>query len=311
MFATIKSMKEREIQFSSTQDGVDLKGTIAIPDGAVKGHVLLISGSGKLDRDETMPADRTVTGKPEKLFKQISNSLVQEGFATFRYDKRGVLGLTGNVDRKIWASADRTHLVSDAVDAAKLFCKQQQIQPKELIILGHSEGTIIGVECAIALGSKIKGLILLGAIARSFRELIEYQITESPHRPEENKAATQGDVDSAISDILGSQDIFHPDDDKPMSYYREMLSAPANAQRIKQVLAPIAIFQGKKDFLTPVDEIEKFKQADVIVHTARIYDDLGHAFSKELNGKPTLGPIEEYVLQDIVATITSFSKLYQ
>ena len=107
----------------------------------------------------------------------------------------------------------------------------------------------------------MKGLILLGAVARSFRELIEYQLVSSPERP---------------------------DDDKPIAYHRQMLAAPANSERIAQVSAPVAIFQGRNDFVTPADEIERFKKDGLSIHTAHVYDGLGHAISPDLNGKPTL-----------------------
>lgn len=304
-------MVESKFQFSSSLDGLTLNGTIATPSigGALnRGHVLLLGGSGKIDRDETIPAEHTLTEKPEKLFKQISDALVLEGFTTFRYDKRGIRGSTGDIDRSLWATADRVHLISDAVDASLCFCKNQGIEPSELTILGHSEGTIIGVECAIRLGSKVKGLILLGAVARSFRELIEYQLVSSPERPDENRNATLEDVESEISKILNTQDIFHPDDDKPFAYHRQMLAAPANSERIVLVSAPVAIFQGRNDFITPADEIERFRKDGLTVHTAHVYDGLGHAFSADLNGRPTLGPIESYVLNDIVAVATAFTE---
>ena len=35
-----RSMNEREFQFSSSIDGVELNGTIALPTGSIKGQVL-------------------------------------------------------------------------------------------------------------------------------------------------------------------------------------------------------------------------------------------------------------------------------
>lgn len=301
-------MPEFEIKFQSSLDEVQLTGTLATPDIPARGSVLLIGGSGKIDRDETMPATNTASGKTEKLFKQVSDTLLQRGFRTFRYDKRGVLGSSGAVDRAIWATADRNHLISDAVDAARLFCNLQKFLPADLILLGHSEGTVIAVESAIRLGARVKGLILLGAIARSFKDLVRYQILESADRPVENLSASEDDVNRILEEIVDSKEVFHPDDDKPISYYRQMLEAEANHERIKLLNTKIAVFQGRLDYLTPVDELEKFRSAGVQLTISKVYDDLGHAFSKVVNDQSTLGPIEDHVLQDIADAASLLSE---
>lgn len=45
----------QDIQFSSSLDGVLLHGTLTLTPGPVKGVVLMIGGSGKTDRDESVP----------------------------------------------------------------------------------------------------------------------------------------------------------------------------------------------------------------------------------------------------------------
>ena len=148
---------ERQIAFKSSLDEVVLHGTMTSPVEA-KGAVLMIVGSGKADRDETVPGSMTLSGKTEKLFTQLSDAMVTAGYATFRYDKRGVLDENGKVDSEIWKAADREHLIADAVDAAKVLSHETNTSMKDLVILGHSEGTIISVEAAIALGGSVKAL---------------------------------------------------------------------------------------------------------------------------------------------------------
>lgn len=121
---------EYEAVFKSSIDGINLRGTLSMDSAPCRAPVLLITGSGKVDRDETTEADRTYSGKQEKLFKQISDKLVSTGFCTFRYDKRGVLDDKGNIDSTIWLSADRSHLISDAVDASKFLLKKPNLNQK-------------------------------------------------------------------------------------------------------------------------------------------------------------------------------------
>jgi hypothetical protein len=153
-------VNSNHVQIVSSLDGTALNGTLEKPLSVPRAPVLMLTGSGKTDRDETTPADLTFSGKQEKLFLQIANALSESGHPTLRYDKRGVLDDTGRVDRQIWKTADREHLIQDAIDAAKFLLQHTGSQHSDLIILGHSEGTILAVEAAIALGGHVKGHLL-------------------------------------------------------------------------------------------------------------------------------------------------------
>jgi alpha-beta hydrolase superfamily lysophospholipase len=129
-------------------------------------------GTGCADMDETVPAKLTTNNKEARLFQQIANELSAQGFAVFRYNKRGVIS-TKNGPRfnyKIWNRLSRDDLIEDGICAAQKLLALTNFKKKDLIILGHSEGTIIGTEVAIHLGGKIKSLILLGVVSRSMKE---------------------------------------------------------------------------------------------------------------------------------------------
>lgn len=297
-------MNSSQVQFSSSLDEIVLHGTLQRGTGATRSPVLMLTGSGKTDRDETTYADRTFSGKPEKLFKQIADALSECGHPTLRYDKRGVLDEKGTVDREVWKTADREHLIQDAVDAAKSLLQHTGSRPEDLVILGHSEGTILAVETAIALGGKVKGLILMGAQARSMKDMLHYQIVES-RTPRSSGTGPQGNPEleykKALEMIATSREEFAPDD-KPMNWYRQYLAAPANAERLLKIQAKVAVFQGKIDPQTPIGELELFAKAGSRDIKIFEYENLGHGFSPDLEGKPTLGPIDSIVLRDICLT---------
>lgn len=294
-----------EMSFSSSIDGVELTGTISNLKDGHRCPVLMIGGSGKTDRDETVPPMLTYSGKTEKLFGQISDQLTQSGFITFRYDKRGVVDNEGNVDLEVWKTADREHLISDGFDAAKLLLDLTKTAPDSLIILGHSEGTIIATEVAIKLGGKVKGLMLLGAQARSMKDMLYYQIVES-RSAAGSKQDREVEFSNALKSIAETKDTFAPDG-KPINWYRQFLAAPANENRIRAVSGNIAVFQGTVDPQTPLEEVERFKIArpDVLKHT---YSGLGHGFSPDKDGHPTLGPVDRKVLEDISTVAISFCR---
>jgi pimeloyl-ACP methyl ester carboxylesterase len=294
-----------ETSFSSSIDGVKLTGTISNLKDGHRCPVLMIGGSGKTDRDETVPPMLTFSGKTEKLFEQISNKLTQSGFITFRYEKRGVIDSDGNVDLEVWKTADREHLISDAFDAAKLLLDLTKTESDKLIILGHSEGTVIATEVAIRLGGKVKGLMLLGAQARSMEDMLYYQIVES-RAAEGSKHDREVEFSNALRSIAETKETFAPDG-KPINWYRQFLAAPSNENRIKAVSGNIAVFQGTVDPQTPLEEVERFKIArpDLLTFT---YIGLGHGFSPDKDGRPTLGPVDMKVLDDINTVAISFCR---
>ena len=237
------SNSTRQISFDSSLDKVTLHGTLTTP-SKIKGAVLMIVGSGKADRDETVRGQLTYTGNTEKLFVPLSDAAISAGYATLRYDKRGVLNENQKVDEKVWKTADRTHLISDAVDAAKMLSQETKIPLKNIVIIGHSEGTIVAVETAIALGSQVKAVLLFGAQARAMKDMLHYQIVESNLKPQattKERADLEEQFQGALTMIASSKEDFAPDG-KPLNWYREFLSAPANKDRALLVKAKFAFF---------------------------------------------------------------------
>lgn len=303
---TANAQSERQVSFNSSVDDVIIHGTLTTP-ADVRGAVLMIVGSGKADRDETVPASMTYSGKAEKLFLQLSQSLIKSGYATLRYDKRGVLDENGNVDLEIWKSADREHLIADAIDAAKFLAKETKTPLEKLIILGHSEGTIISVETAIGLGGKVQALLLFGAQGRHMREMLHFQIVEvnlTDRSSNEEKDALEQEFVGALEYIRSSREEFAPDE-KPIKWYRQFLAAPANFERALLVDAKFAFFQGEDDVQTPRGEVDLFLKAGVKNAKVFSYPELGHGFSPRRNGSPTLGPVDLSVGADLINFLSS------
>jgi pimeloyl-ACP methyl ester carboxylesterase len=139
-----------------------LSGTITIPkvEAGLAPGILMIPGMGKVDRDENFKF------LPMNILKDLSNVLAEEGFVTLRYDKRGVGRSCGNFYKtSLW------ELVEDGKAALELLKSQSYVDRKRVIVLGHSEGTII----AAALYSRepVDGMILLCGLAHGLEEIIE------------------------------------------------------------------------------------------------------------------------------------------
>lgn len=147
-------MVERDVHFLS--DDVTLCGTFTIPDGAgAAPTVLMLPGSGQTDRDDN--AKKLAIN----LFPQLAEMLDACGFATLRYDKRGV-GASGG---DYWSSGFEDRL-TDAAAALRWLAPQEQVDRSRLFVLGHSEGALVAIRLAAGAAS-IAGAVLLAGSAKS------------------------------------------------------------------------------------------------------------------------------------------------
>lgn len=127
--------EERDVVISHIF-GHKLAGTLTVPAErslAVEGRlpaVVLVSGSGPQDRDESLLGHRP--------FAVLADALARAGVAVLRYDDRGVGGSTG--DHSMCTSYD---FATDADMASEWLKKQPGIDPKRVGMIGHSEGAMI------------------------------------------------------------------------------------------------------------------------------------------------------------------------
>jgi len=116
--------------------GNKLAGTFLLPEGASPAHrvpaVVFITGSGLQDRDETIFG--------HKPFRAIATTLAQAGIASIRCDDRGFGKSTG--DGKLATTFD---FLEDAKAQVAWLRSRPEIDPKQIGIVGHSEGGLIGL----------------------------------------------------------------------------------------------------------------------------------------------------------------------
>ncbi len=153
---------ETEVEIRSSIDGAVLSGTLAVPESdEPKPAVLLIQGSGPLDRDET------VFGHAP--FKDISNSLAAAGCVVLRMDRRGVGRSEG-----IYRLMDFEIFKNDSYDAFKALKGHDDTDPDKTGILGHSLGAFFALNIA-QLDSSVSSLILMTPSGIWGKDIIEAQ----------------------------------------------------------------------------------------------------------------------------------------
>ena len=144
---------EQEVVFAGGATGIELAGTLTRPrSGERHPAILLLPGSGPIDRDAVVAGHRTSL--------VIADQLTRSGFAVLRFDKRGVSRSTG-----VFADAALTDFAADAEAALVYLRSRSDLTLGQLFVLGHSEGSLIA---AMLLG-RVQGLaggILIGAPAQ-------------------------------------------------------------------------------------------------------------------------------------------------
>jgi pimeloyl-ACP methyl ester carboxylesterase len=144
----------------------ELSGTITYPQGFNKDSnspaVILISGSGPQDRDQTI-------GR-HKPFLEIAHYLASKGMVVLRYDDRGIGQSTGD-----FLNATTNDLAEDAVAVWQFAREISGVDRARVGALGHSEGGIIGPLVA-AWQREVAFLILLAPPGLSGGEVLSSQI---------------------------------------------------------------------------------------------------------------------------------------
>jgi pimeloyl-ACP methyl ester carboxylesterase len=144
----------------------ELAGTITFPKGfdpnAQYPAVVLITGSGQQDRDETI-------GR-HKPFKEIANHLASQGMVVLRYDDRGAAESTGD-----FAQATSLDFAEDALAVWHFARKIEGVDRTRVGLLGHSEGGIIGPTIA-AWQREVGFLILIAPPILPGSEILSSQI---------------------------------------------------------------------------------------------------------------------------------------
>jgi pimeloyl-ACP methyl ester carboxylesterase len=123
--------RSENVSYENRAAGVKLAGTLTLPPGAGPfPAVILITGSGAQDRDESLLG--------HKPFLVLADYLTRRGIAVLRVDDRGVGGSTGSI-----SDSTSEDFAGDALAGVGFLKGRKEIDPKKIGLTGHSEGGII------------------------------------------------------------------------------------------------------------------------------------------------------------------------
>lgn len=123
--------REDEVTYDNKEQNVTLAATFTIPQGTGPfPAVLLITGSGPQDRDESLLG--------HKPFLVLSDYLTRHGIAVLRADDRGVGKSAG-----VFAKATTADFATDTEAGVAYLKTRAEVDPHKIGLIGHSEGAVI------------------------------------------------------------------------------------------------------------------------------------------------------------------------
>ncbi len=135
-----------------------INGTLTMPAGAPKALVILITGSGWQDRNESLFG--------HKPFLVIADHLTRQGYAVFRYDDfpQAVFAKSTTYD-----FADGVTLILDSL------ARRSDLSAVPMGLLGHSEGCLVA-EIVAARDPRVAFIVSLGGVAQPTTDVLLYQL---------------------------------------------------------------------------------------------------------------------------------------
>lgn len=330
--------KVEEINFTNTKEKIELAGTLTLPKEAKKvPAVILISGSGPNDRDETI-----FNHKP---FWILADHLSRHGIAVLRYDKRGVDKSEGE-----YFTATTQHFTDDVQAAFNYLKTRSEIAPSNIGLIGHSEGGAIAPIVAVE-NSEIKFIVLMAGLGVSGTDLVLAQhrhiFDKSSLRDEEKKdlydaLAKVYSSASGWSAYVGTEEERNQLKENLNSMWQQLPKEMKNSMKqdeyiektmtnisspwfrhfltinppdyLQKISIPILALNGENDtqvdYTSNLNEIRKaLVKGGNKQYTIKSYPHLNHLFQESITGEINeYGKIEQTISPEVLSDIKNWIK---
>ena len=239
----------QEKNYDSLQVSIDpeVQGTLLSPKGENQPPLaILIAGSGPTDRDGNQALFKN------NSLKYLAEGLAQKGIATFRYDKRVIAQIN-----KATVQEEKMTF-EDEVNDALLVVNHFKDKYKKIILIGHYEGSLIGL--LVAQKVVVSKFVSISGAGNSSATLIEEQIGKNaPQLKEESQKIIsqlrKGELVENISLYLAP--VFR----KSVQPYLISWFKYEPTKEIAKLQIPILIVQGTNDLQVEDKEVQLLKEA--------------------------------------------------
>ena len=307
-----------DVTYPNPAGGHTLAGTFTLPaSGGPFAAVILISGSGRHDRDGTHVGHRP--------FLVLADHLTRRGIAVLRYDDRGVGESTGD-----FSAATSRDFASDALAGVAYLKGRDDVDPGRIGLAGHSEGGLVAPMVAVE-SPDVSYVVLMAApgmngerIAHAQTELAAraggaseeaiaetrkqqqavFEILKSESDPERAGEAITDVVRAGLTALHQSQDETRTSDDLTRdeivaahvrlasdAWFRFFLTYEPT-ETLERVTVPVLAISGEKDLQVPHEEnlreIEAaLRRGGNTRYEIRTFPGLNHFFQQSETGVPS------------------------
>lgn len=249
LFLVISFSYAQETQYSSEEIDINefIKGTLITPTSEEKMPlVIMLQGSGPTDRNGNQSFVKN------DALKKLARNLAENGIASYRYDKRTLQAQRLNIAEKDMRFDD---FVTDAVSVLEHF--QNQDKFGKLVVLGHSQGSLVGM---LAAKERADGFISIAGLAKPIDSMLTEQIANQMPGLKENvqqafaEMRTTGST-SSYNPVLES--IFRPSVQPFILSW--MKYDPL--EEISKLEIPVLLINGSNDLQVDETEAQRLKTA--------------------------------------------------
>ena len=270
LFISISNAQDASPSFTEKEtllvlNGDTLFGTKTVLNKKIraKWHALILSGSGPTDRNGNNPQ------MTNNSLKKVAQALANAGIESTRYDKRAIAQSRGAAPERPDSLTIETYM-----DDAYAWLKKIETENKgvKLFVIGHSEGSLIGLMAAIRM--QVTGFISLAGTGRTIDLVLKEQLKDMAREPRE-----------IAYEIIDSLKAGYLVDNVPPAFFS--LFSPGvqpyliswmrynPAEEIKIFQGSVLIVQGTSDLQVKEEDAEALKAARPDA-TYLLIDDMNH-----------------------------------
>ena len=323
-----------EVSYENKSASITLGGTITYPkEGSPFPAVLLITGSGQQDRDETL--------MQHKPFLVLADYLTRHGIEVLRVDDRGKGSSTGNF--AVSTSAD---FAADVLAGVEYLKSRKEVDKNKIGLIGHSEGGLIAPMVA-AETKDVAFIVLMAGPGLTGKQILLKQsaLIKRANGAAENEIKKDAEISEKAYDIainekdtakareemktfldkeyekstaeekkqLGDKDaLFNSQIRVLLSPWFKFFLAYDPVPTLEKVKCPVLAINGSKDLqVPPKEDLKAIKEAlekgGNKNFEVKELEGLNHLFQTAKSGSPMeYGAIEETLSPLALETITNW-----
>ena len=254
-----------------------LRGTLTTGDSHPGAAVLLISGSGPIDRDSNAKRIQIA------VMSQIAAHLADAGITSLRYDKRGIGESEGE-----YRSTGLHDNIDDARAALAALRARPEVDVNRVFVVGHSEGALIA--SALAADPDLAGVVLLAGAAENGKEVLRWQARQiAPTLPKpvqllmkllrqdiaRSQARKLERIEASTDDVIRIQGI-----KINAKWHREFMAFDPS-QALRRATVPVLAITGSKDIQVNPADVSSMEQIVPTPFVGHVVEDVTHLLRSE------------------------------